>query len=440
MKGRLVLLAGLAAVVVAAAVYALAPRAERGEVPTAEVRREDFTRWVPADGELRAVESTPLQVPPTVRRPLRIAWIAPEGTRLEPGDVAVRFDSTELEKKVQDQRAELASNRLRTRQRESRAEAELERSRREIRTAERELEHAEEFASRDPTIYSRVEIIESRIDRELASERLEHARQELRREEALVEAELEILAIERRKIASELEQALETLESLELRAPKAGHLLYRRRRGRPPEVGNTVFPGQTVAEIPHEGALEVEAYVLEADAGGLEPGRRARVIVESHPGRRHRATVRRVDSVAQPRFQASPVQYFTATLSLERTDPEVMKPGLGVRVEILLDDLEGVLTVPRQAVFERDEGRAVLRLGGGGGSGFEKVPVTVRAAGRGRLAVAGDLEPGDRVALADPSAPAGGGNGPEEAEEEPETGGTAPAAPAGPAAATGGRR
>jgi multidrug efflux pump subunit AcrA (membrane-fusion protein) len=411
----LLVLGAAAVVAVAAGLYALVPRERAAGVPTAEVSRRAFTRWVPADGTLRAVESTPLQVPGTVRRPLRIAWLAPEGTRLEQEDVAVRFDPTELEKTVADRRAELDSNRLRIQQRSARAEARLQELDREIETARRELEHAEEFASRDATIFSRVEIIESRIDRELAAERLEHTRQERRREEELADAELEILAIQRRKIEGDLESALETLASLELRAPKAGHLIYQRRRGEPPQVGNTMFPGQTVAEIPHDGAMEVEAYVLEADAGGLAAGLPARVYPESRPGTVYEAEVRRVDSVAKRRFQASPVQYFTVTLALDATDRSVLKPGIGVAVEILIDDLDRALTVPRQALFDRDGGQVVQRRTTGG---FEEVPVTVRAAGRGQVAVEGDLAPGDRVALTDPSAPAPGAE--DRGDEEPD--------------------
>ena len=395
------------------------------EVPTAEVRREDFTRWVPADGELRAAESTPLQVPATARSPLRIAWLAPEGARLEPSQVAIRFDPSDVEKTVQDKLGELESNRLKVEQRKSQEQAELEKLDRDADVARRELEHAKEFASRDETIFSRVEIIESRIDQELAGERLAHAEQDRRRAEELARTELEILAIDRRKIESELESAQATLASMELRSPKAGYLVYRRRRGNPPEVGQVVFPGQALAEIPHAGAMEVDAYVLEADAGGLEPGRSARVYPESRPGRSYAATVTRVDSVAKPRFRASPVQYFTVTLALDAVDPEVLKPGLGVRVEILLDDLDGALTVPRQAVFERGARQVVHRRSG---DGFEEVPVTVRTAGRGRVVIEGALDPGDRVALADPS---GGAGGPEPAEAEQAETMTSPAGGAG---------
>ncbi len=404
-------LAGLGGLlVIALGVCALVPDGHRSEVPTTEIRRESFERWVPAEGELRAADSTPLQVPGTVRRPLRIAWLAAEGTYLQPGDVAVRFDPTELQKSVADRRSELESNRLEAKQRSSAMEATLESLDKDAEMARRELDHAEEFASRDPTIFSRVEIIESQIDQELAAERLENTLLERRREEELAATDLEILAIKRRRIEGDLESALETLRSLELQAPKAGHLIYHRRRGQPPEVGNTVFPGQTVGQIPHAGTMEVEAFVLEADAGGLEPGRPARVYPEARPGVVLEATVARVDSVAKPRFRASPVQYFAVTLTLDKADSEGLKPGLGARIEILLDDIEEALTLPRQAVFNREVGPVVLRRAG---DGFEEVPVTVRATGRGRVVIEGPVAAGERVAMADPSRQSGQRNGDE---------------------------
>ncbi len=85
--------------------------------------------------------------------------------------------------------------------------------------------------------------------------------------------------------------------------------------------------GDSVVERPaagrDPGSLEdgAEVYVLEADAGGLTPGRQAQVTVESAPGVTWPAKIARVDSLAKPRIQGSPVQYFAVTLALARTDP-----------------------------------------------------------------------------------------------------------------------
>lgn len=375
-----------------------------GDVPTAEVRRGALERKVAADGVLQAATATPLIVPRESPGRLRIAWLPPEGTRLAAGDVAVRFDPTELERTLVDRQADLEANDFKRSEQDAQADARLGNLDRDTQVARRELEHATEFKSQDETIFSRNEIIESGIDQDLASERLDHARESRTREETIAGTEVAILGIERRKLQFELDRAQRAVAALEIRAPHDGFLIFERNwRGDPPRVGDSVYPGQRLAEIPRAGAMEVEAYVLEADAGGLVPGKRARVFLEAYPGRVHEGEVARVDSVAKPRHRSSPVQYFAVTLALDETDEAHMKPGQRVHAEIFLDRLDGVLTVPRQAVFENDGESVVYRQEG---DELTPVPVAVGAATQGRVVVTGELQEGDRVALRDPKAPA----------------------------------
>ena len=416
------------------AVFAFGPVRPVDGVPVAAVEGGDFERWVSADGALRSASATPVRVPPQTPGRLRIAWLAPEGSYLAAGDVAVRFDPTDVETTLADRRADLESNDLRLAKQEVEAAARIENLSRDAELARRDLEHAREFATKDDLIYSRSEILASRIDQELAQARLDQARDDARREEVLTRADREILAIERRRIASDVARAESTLGALEVRAPHDGYFVYQRDwRGQEPRVGDTVFQALPIGELPRLGEMEVEAYVLEADAGGLERGDPARVHLEAHPGTVYEAEVIHVDAIAKPRHPASPVQYFAVRLRLAESDPEVMKPGQRVRTEILLERQEDALTVPRQAVFERDGEPVVYRRAGGG---FEPIPVGVGAAGRGRVVVTGDLEAGDAIALADPTAPAESEDE-EEEEAEPE-----PATQAPPAAALGrgGRR
>ncbi len=383
---------------------ALAPFGRGDAVATTPVERGDFARWVSADGVLRAVESTAIAVPRLVQAPLRLAWIAPEGTLLAPGDVALKFDPTDVERTLVDRRADLESNGLKLGKQRAEAESRLGNLDRDAEIAGEELRHAREFASKDTTIFSRVEIIESQIDQDLAAEELASARTARRREEATADADRQLLALERRDIETDLERARRIADSLAVRAPHDGYLVYQRDwRGDPPRVGDTVYPGQELAEIPRLGEMEVEAFVLEADAGGLVEGKAARVDLEAHPGRVYRATIRQVDKVAKPRHRGSPVQYFAVVLKLETSDSKLMKAGQRVRAEILLDDLHGVLTVPRQAVFERAGQPVVYRRTG---KGFEPVAIETGATGRGRVVVSGGLSAGDEIALEDPTAPA----------------------------------
>lgn len=380
---------------------AFLPLGSGAGVPTLTLRRQPFTVAVQAEGVLKAVQAAPVTLPLQAPRPSRLAWIAPDGVRVTAGEVVMRVDPTDLEKQREDAAAEVATTQLRVRRHKVESAATLENLQRDAEAARLEADMAQRFVSRDPELYSRREIIESEIDGHLARERLEHAESSRRTEAKLSQAELELMAIDRQQAQLRLSRAEEGLAALEVAAPRDGILVLERDwRGEPPRVGDTVWPGQQMAQIPDLGEMEAEVFVLEADAGALAEGRPARLIVEAHPERTWAATIRRIDKLARRRQRFSPVQYFAVTLRLEETDAESMNPGQRVRAELLLAAAEAALVVPRQAVFERGGQTVVFRRRGGG---FEVVPVTLGVSGLGQVVVEEGLAEGDEIALVDPS-------------------------------------
>ncbi|HEX3126501.1 MAG TPA: efflux RND transporter periplasmic adaptor subunit [Thermoanaerobaculia bacterium] len=372
-------------------------------VPIETVRPRDFARLVPAEGVLRSVHSTPVSVPVGAPGPFRVGWIADDGTRVKAGEPVIRFDPSEIEKELENAADELATARVKAEKERAHGLAEVRKLERDLALAHEELSAAREFQKKDETVYSRIEITESEIDEELARNREAHARETRRGREALSGTELELLGIDMRKADAKIRRARESLAALTVTAPHDGVLVLKRNwRGEAIRVGDTVWNGQPLAEIPDLAQMQAEVYVLEADAGGLAPGKPATVSLESRPDVEHAARIGRVDPLAKPRFRGSPVQYFGVTLSLDRTDPGVMKPGQRVRALLRLDERPRALTVPRQAVFERDGKTILYRMKG---EAFEPVEVALGPSGAGRVVVESGLRPGDAVALADPTRP-----------------------------------
>ena len=400
--GGLVLLVLL----VSAAVPALRGWSRGGgveDLPVFEVSRADLVRRIRAEGNLVAAKATPLGPPPgNARGPLRIAWLEQDGTRGGEGDVVIRFDPSEMELDLEEGRSEQATTDSRITQRTVRETSAIRNLERDSDLADMQLDYSREFQSKDRQIFSRVEIIESEIDEELANERKQHAEDARDIREDLAEVELDLLDIERRKADLKVQQAEEGLQELEVRAPHDGIFVLKEVWGRVPEVGGIAWGGNTLAEIPELGEMEAEVFVLEADAGGLEVGLTAEVTVDAHPDRAFQAKVKKVDALAKRRFRRVPVQYFSVVLELERTDPEVMKPGQRVQAMLHLGQHDAVLAVPRQAIFEHENRNvAYVRRSGG----FEPVEVELGPATLGLVVVESGLEEGDLIALHDPNRP-----------------------------------
>jgi multidrug resistance efflux pump len=266
-----------------------------------------------------------------------------------------------------------------------------------------ELEMARALEVDDERILSRNEIIETRIDAGFAQAKSDHARQVKEVEGEVSKSQRQVHEISRRHAKSGVERAEQGLTRLEIRSPQEGLLVLERDwRGNTLRVGDTIWPGQKVAEIPRVAAMEAELYVLEADAGDLVAGLPAELVIEAYPEQVHQATLTKVDTLAKPRHQEVPVQYFAVTLSLPATDPATMKVGQRVRGTIVLEQGDAIV-VPRQAVFEHD-GRMFVHREGSGGH-FEEVEVKLGSSSAGRVVITEGLAEGDRIALRDPDAP-----------------------------------
>ena len=394
-----------AALAVLLGLGAFLPRPGGEDVPTLRVVAGEFVRSVPAQGDLQAVRATPISVPAGVPGPFRIGWLAPDGSLVKQGDVVIRFDPSTLEKRLTDAEDDLRSARLQMEKEQLSGLSEVRKLEKDAAMARIELQQASQFQKKDEVIFSRSEIIESDIDQQLAAERQKHAEGSQRTHERLTGTELALLQIKVRQAEAKIQQARAGLQALSVTAPHDGVLILKRNwRGETTRVGDSVWNGQPLAEIPDLSSMQAEVYVLEADAGGLKAGKTATVAVESAPGVTYPARIKRVDALAKPRIPGSPVQYFAVTLELDHTDPRVMKPGQRVQASLLLDQRKDALLVPRQAVFDREGRSVVFRKGE---HGFAPVEVKLGASTMGRIVVESGVAAGDVLALRDPTRPAG---------------------------------
>jgi multidrug efflux pump subunit AcrA (membrane-fusion protein) len=373
----------------------------RPTVATAEVHVDRFVREVVAGGTFKAVRATPIVAPLESGREQKIAVLARDGSILKAGDLVVEFDPWGAQREAADGNADLAAAEAKI----AKSKAEAGKTARSLSldrdVAKEDLDRAETFHLTDRQLYSRVAIIESALDRDLFTKKADVAGRKLATSGKLSAADHALGEIEAGKARVKVAMAEKSLKNLRILAPHDGLLLLEKKdwAGALPFVGDSVWPGQKIGEIPDLSELEAKVFVLEADAAGLKTGLLARIAIEGRPGQEYPAKVSRVDALAKPRERQSPVKYFETTLSLEKTNPALMKPGQRVRAVIELEAADGVIAIPRGALFEKDGKRVVYRREGGG---FVPVEVAVGRNSIARVVVEKGLRDGDRIALRDP--------------------------------------
>jgi len=371
-------------------------------IPTYRVARSQFVRHVNAEGNLRAVKSTPLVAPQGAGRfgPMKIAWLAPDGVPVKRGEVVVKFDPSDPEKQLRDGNSDLESAKAKLGEEAIKGRAAVADRDTDATLASDELAQVQKLQAKDPMIFSRNQIIESQIDEQLGGQKQTHARQAKDIERDRVRSNSAVIAVERQKAELAIAHANEALRRMAIVAPHDGILVLQRDwRGALPKLGDGLWPGQAVAEIPLLDAMEAEVFVLEVDGSGLAEQQPAEVVIEARPDRTFTGKVRLVDKLAQPRQPGSPVQYFAVVIALSSTDVAVMKPGQRVRARLVLDQ-EDALVVPRQAVINKDGKNVVYRRAG---ARFEPVPVELGPATSGRVVIKAGVAAGDEIALRDPT-------------------------------------
>ncbi len=391
-----------ASLLLAAVLIVAMRRPASASIATYRIEPKQFTRRVTAEGTLKAVEATPITAPHDVPRPLKIAWIEDDGAALKKDDVVVRFDPTEFENELlggTEDRATASNKLARTNTDANTTRVNLQR---DAHQAESELAAAQRFRFDDAEIFSRYQRIEAETDQQLAGQKKQHAEEVLGVRETLAKTDRDLLAIEDRKAGLRIRNAEQGLKALEIVAPHDGILVLQRDwRGEIPRVGATVWQGSPIGEIPDLKAMKAEVFVLEADAAGLAVGKKALISLESKPNVTYSGKVSSVDKLARPRLRGVPVQYFGVTVSLDKTEVAVMKPGTRVRAVLELESLAGAFTIPRQAMFEKEGKKIVYRKRG---NAFDPVEITISSSSAGRVVVTKGLKTGDHLALTDPTA------------------------------------
>ena len=396
------LAAALAAVLALGAIgFYLMGSIDSQDVATVEVKPGRFVREVEARGSLKAVKATPILVPPESGRQQKVAFLAKDGAFVKAGDTVVEFDPYDAEREAADGQSDLDAARAKI----DKASAEGGKNQAALGldrdVAQEQLDRAETYKLTDEKLFSRHQIIESQLDKELFQARADVAQRKLAASGKLSSTERALGEIDASKAQLKVSIAEKGLRSLKIQAPHDGLLMLERNwRGEMPSVGDTLWPGQKVAEVPDLARLEARVFVLEADGAGLKVGQKARFVIEGRPGEEYEASVSRVEPLAKTRDWQSPVKYFETVLSLARDAAGDLKPGQKVRATLRLDEADAVLTIPRGAVFDKDGKRVVYRKNG---AGFAPVEVEAERQSISHLVVAKGLAAGDVIALRDPT-------------------------------------
>ena len=267
-----------------------------------------------------------------------ISFMAPEGRVVKAGAPILKFDPQELMTQLRDKSNALNEKQKQLEKQEILAQEVIAEVKLKLQEAIAGLDKArlkadipvELLASRD---YKEYKLLLKQAEFTLALRQ-----QELEMEKRVQDTEISILKREIAVLRGEVTQYQGSIDSMTIKAAGPGVVIYTvNHRNDKHEVGDNVWRGRRVMELPDLSQLQVHLEVPERESARIAVGQSVKFVVEAAPDQQFYGEIIELASVIHTKSRNQPARVFDATVSMKDPDSSLMRPGMSVSAEIRLD-------------------------------------------------------------------------------------------------------
>ena len=323
---------------------------EQSTIPLYAVTETPFSIEVEGFGEIEAAQSQKIMTPG--RRAMTIAWLKDENTYVKKGEVIARFDAQQILKDSRDEELELmllAQDIVKSNAQQNQAKQDIDSDQSFVKY---EFEFTDRFAVDDLRVYSQLEIIDTLANRDFLEAKDDFLEW---KETSIVEQhtnENAVLDIRKTGVEVIFNRHQQALSSLEVVSPFSGLLVYEKdRRGEKPAIGQSVFPGRPLAQIPNLDNMQASLFVQANDAIELAKGLAVDIRLDAFPNKVFSGEIADVSGFPRSIERGNPVTYFEIVVKLLEQDKSMMQPGRKLTAKIDVKASSQELVVPLQALY-----------------------------------------------------------------------------------------
>ena len=323
---------------------------QQSSIPLYEVTETPFSIEVEGFGEIEAAQSQKIMTPG--RRAMTIAWLKDENTYVEKGEVIARFDAQQILKDSRDEELQLmllAQDIVKSNAQQNQAKQDIDSDQSFVKY---EFEFTDRFAVDDLRVYSQLEIIDTIANRDFLEAKDDFLEW---KETSIVEQhtnENAVLDIRKTGVETIFNRHQQALSSLEVVSPFSGLLVYEKdRRGEKPAIGQSVFPGRPIAQIPNLDNMQASLFVQANDAIDLAKGLAVDIRLDAFPNKVFNGEISAVSGFPRSIERGNPVTYFEIVVKLLQQDKSMMQPGRKLTAKIDVKAPTKELVVPLQTLY-----------------------------------------------------------------------------------------
>jgi multidrug efflux pump subunit AcrA (membrane-fusion protein) len=348
---------------------------EEATIATAKVRKGDVIVKSFARGELRAVRSATLTAP-NLFGTVQVTRLAPLGAFAREKDLAVEFDDSEVQSRIEEKQLELdqIDEQIKKAQadlaiRNNQDQVELLQARYSVRRAELEVKRNE--------LISAIDAQKNKLTLEEARRRLKQLESDIKSRQEQAQAELAVLREKRNKGNLEMARERSRLMQVKLLAPISGLVAVRQNRtgfmfpgAQVPDIreGDQIQPGIPVVDILDLSEMEIVAKVGELDRANLKEGQEAEMTLDALPEKKLKATIKTLSGTASANaFSFDPAKKFDVVFNI---DMKELLGALGAKPEQISKILATAEANRKKNIVSIPAGGPMMMAGAMGGGGM----------------------------------------------------------------------
>ncbi|MCS7068415.1 MAG: efflux RND transporter periplasmic adaptor subunit [Meiothermus sp.] len=359
------LLVGLVVVGLGVAAYVLLrPKASAASAPTVEtatVQQGVFRVSVSGPGTLEPVQS--LAVKPAVNG--TVLKLPTVGDRVQKGQLIVQLDPTNYTRALENARlalqkaqanldklrADQASAQATNRQSVASAEVAYANARRDLEAARTNLQATQKLydlggASAQSLQSARDAYAKAQAALEVAQVNLNTARQALSLRSSANAQDLRNAQIAVEQARLEVKNAEENLAATKIYAPFDGVVSEVNAQVGSIGVGATVSNSTALLTLIDDSSLNLPAQIDESEIARVKVGQKVEVTLDAFSGETFEGKVTAIAPKAQ--IQQN-IAFFYVTVNIPNPERK-LRPGMSAEGEIVIEEIQGALTVPKRAV------------------------------------------------------------------------------------------
>lgn len=397
-----IIIGSVGSVCILAVIFLLIQGGSSSAVASAEVNYGEFVIKMIDSGEVSAVLSVSL-FGPRIRGRLQINKLIKDGTYVKEGDILVEFDKVEKQQEMLKALSDLkiAENEIDKKL----ADIESQKRNDQIELGNTKLAYNEAMLDLKKTIMlAEIEQEKLKLKYEQSEKKYQETLKKMESQNRSNQADLNVLYEKKAKAKADYDMAKKSLDDMTLRSPKDGLVvlkdIWKGMGMSKVQEGDQVWSGAQIVEIPDLSAMEIKMHLNEVDVSSVKPDQEAFIRIDAFPDNVFKGKVESVASMATKKDWEAKIKTFESIVSLDEMD-ERMRPGMTCQVDIIIQRIPDVVSVPIEAVFER-EGKTVVFVMGSRSAKKREVELGKRSTTH--IIVTEGLAQGERIALRDPFA------------------------------------